>query len=94
MSLLLHKDRGQVLVVNREEKEASPPSYPFGVRRACTCNRHPPKVVWTSLPSRLSPKCRSPGTGQMPGTTSNKTSAISRRVRQQAPLNLCQFRQE
>jgi hypothetical protein len=30
MSLLLHKDRGQVLVVNREEKEASPPSYPFG----------------------------------------------------------------
>jgi hypothetical protein len=30
MSLLLHKDRGQVLVINREEKEASPPSYPFG----------------------------------------------------------------
>jgi hypothetical protein len=64
MSLLVHKDRGQVLVVNREEKEASPPSYPLGVRRACACNRHPPKVVWTSLPSRLSSKCRSPGTGQ------------------------------
>jgi hypothetical protein len=30
MSLLLHKDHGQVLVVNREEKEASPHSYPFG----------------------------------------------------------------
>jgi hypothetical protein len=30
MSLLLHKDREQVLVVNREEKEASPPSYPYG----------------------------------------------------------------
>ena len=29
MSLLLHKDRGQVLVVNREEKEASA-FVPFG----------------------------------------------------------------
>jgi hypothetical protein len=54
MSLFLHKDCGEVLVVNgEEEEEASPPSYPFGVRRACACNRHPPKVVWTSLPSRL-----------------------------------------
>lgn len=44
MSLLLHKDRGQVLVVNREEKEASPPSYPSGVRRACASSRHPRKL--------------------------------------------------
>jgi hypothetical protein len=32
MSFFLHKDRGQVLVVNRDEEEASPPSYPLGVR--------------------------------------------------------------
>ena len=30
MSFLLQKDRGQVPVVNGEEKEASPPSYPLG----------------------------------------------------------------
>jgi hypothetical protein len=33
--------------------------YPFGVRRICAGQRHP-KVVRTSLPSRLSPKCPSP----------------------------------
>jgi hypothetical protein len=30
MSFFLHKDRGQLLVVNGEEEEASPPSYPYG----------------------------------------------------------------
>jgi hypothetical protein len=29
--------------------------------------RHPPEVFWTALPSRLSPKGRSPGTGQNAG---------------------------
>src|SRR5215211_116962 len=53
VSFVLHKDRGQVLVVNGEE-EASPPSYPLrvyplGVRRVCAGQRHPPKVLWTSL---------------------------------------------
>jgi len=55
------------------------------------------------IPRELSgPACRAvsyrnvvaPVPDKMPGTTSNKTSAIRRRVRQQAPLNLCQFRQE
>jgi hypothetical protein len=30
MSFFLHKDCGQVPVVNGEEKEASPPLYPYG----------------------------------------------------------------
>jgi hypothetical protein len=64
MSFFLHKDCGQVQMVNgEEEEEASPPSYPLGVRRACE-SEAPPEVVWTSLPGGLSTKCRSPGTGQ------------------------------
>src|SRR5215211_6677409 len=90
VSFVLHKDRGQVLVVNGEE-EASPPSYPLrvyplGVRRVCAGQRHPRKVVRTSLPSRVSPKCCSPHL-TMPRTTSNEPSLISRGVRQQALQN-------
>src|SRR5215204_5036284 len=90
VSLFLHKDRGQVPVVNDEE-EASPPSYPLrvyplGVRRVCAGQRHPRKVVRTSLPSRVSPKCCSPHL-TMPRTTSNEPSLISRGVRQQALQN-------
>jgi hypothetical protein len=63
VSFLLHKDRGQVPVVNGEE-EVSPHSYPLRVYPLGTsCLRRSetsPKVVRTSLPSRLSPKCRSP----------------------------------
>jgi hypothetical protein len=52
MSFFLHKDCGQVPVVNGEEKEASPPLYPYGrtlgVRRACA-GQSTPEVAWTSL---------------------------------------------
>jgi hypothetical protein len=68
MSFLLHKDCGQVPVVNGEEKEASPPLYPYGRTPwgyvGLVQSEAPPEVAWTSLPSRLSPKCRSPDTGQ------------------------------
>jgi hypothetical protein len=68
MSFFLHKDCGQVPVVNGEEKEASPPLYPYGRTPwgyvGLVQVRGTPEVAWTSLPSRLSPKCRSPDTGQ------------------------------
>jgi hypothetical protein len=69
MSFFLHKDCGQVPVVNGEEKEASPPLYtpmdvPLGGTSGLCRSEAPPEVAWTSLPGRLSPKCRSPDTGQ------------------------------
>jgi hypothetical protein len=90
MSLFLHKDCGQVLVVNgEEEEEASPPSYPLGVPLGGTSGLRirgtPPEVFWTSLPSRISSNVVAPAPDKMPGTTSNKPSAISRRVRGLAP---------
>jgi hypothetical protein len=47
--------------------------------------RHPPEVVWTSLRAVSHRNVVAPVPDKMPGTTSNKPSAISRRVRQQAP---------
>jgi hypothetical protein len=62
MSLFLHKDCGQVPVVNGEE-EASPPSYPYG-RTSGLRVRGTPGSCLDLLAAPLSPKCGSPDTGQ------------------------------
>jgi hypothetical protein len=37
---------------------------PLGGTSGLRISGNPPEVFWTSLPSRISSKCRSPGTGQ------------------------------
>jgi hypothetical protein len=87
MSFFLHKDCGQVPVVTGEEKEASPPLYPHGR----TPWGYVGLVQVRGTPRKLpGPPCRAvfhrnvvaPIPDKMPGTTSNKPSSISRRVRQ------------
>src|SRR4029450_2171481 len=70
MSLLLHKDRGQVLVVNREEKEASPRSYPLGDVGLSHV---------TGIPRKLSgPPCRAVFHRNVVAPVSDKCQALHR----------------
>jgi hypothetical protein len=86
-SFFLHKNRGQSLwsMVRRRHHRLRTP---LGVHRDCAGQRHPPESLSRSaLPSRLSPKCCSPHLINA-GTTSDKASLISRRVRQLVLRNI------